>query len=126
MTKADVESYRKRLLALTDRLNTSLDLLRDEAMRGRGGESSGGLSDTPVHPADLGTDQSDQEVEVAILGNEEHILGEVRAALTRIEAGTFGRCEGCGRKIARERLNAIPYARRCVRCEQAVEKEEVS
>jgi RNA polymerase-binding transcription factor DksA len=57
-----------------------------------------------------------QEVELGLIANESNLLAEVRAALGRIEAGTFGRCEGCGKAITRTRLKAVPYARACVRC----------
>lgn len=41
---------------------------------------------------------------------------EVRAALARLDAGTYGRCERCGQDIAPERLEARPIARLCIRC----------
>lgn len=43
-------------------------------------------------------------------------VADIRAALDRIEAGTYGGCESCGRLIAIERLEAIPFARHCVSC----------
>jgi RNA polymerase-binding protein DksA len=43
-------------------------------------------------------------------------LEEVESALSRIDAGTYGQCETCGRPIAPERLEARPTARTCVRC----------
>jgi RNA polymerase-binding transcription factor DksA len=41
---------------------------------------------------------------------------EIDDALARIEQGTFGRCENCHQEISRERLEAMPYARSCIRC----------
>lgn len=41
---------------------------------------------------------------------------EVSAALGRIDAGTFGQCEECGKRIAKARLTAVPYTRRCADC----------
>jgi DnaK suppressor protein len=43
-------------------------------------------------------------------------LAETQAALTRIEHGSFGRCDGCGRAIGRQRLLALPAARLCIEC----------
>lgn len=43
-------------------------------------------------------------------------LREIEAALSRLEAGTYGTCESCGRTIASERLEARPAARTCIRC----------
>ena len=46
-------------------------------------------------------------------------LADVDAALTQIAAGTYGRCERCGRAIGRERLLARPTARTCIGCAAA-------
>lgn len=48
------------------------------------------------------------------------VIAEVRHALRRIDNGTFGACERCGNQIPLERLEVIPYARRCVSCPSAV------
>jgi DnaK suppressor protein len=49
-------------------------------------------------------------------GREEQHLIQIEAALTRIEAGTFGRCQTCGKPIAPERLEALPWALDCIEC----------
>ncbi|GIX47223.1 MAG: molecular chaperone DnaK [Candidatus Tectimicrobiota bacterium] len=46
---------------------------------------------------------------------------EIQAALARLEAGTYGRCEACGKEIPRARLEVLPTARRCVRCQETQE-----
>jgi DnaK suppressor protein len=46
-------------------------------------------------------------------------LRQIEAALGRMEAGTYGRCEGCGARLPLARLEALPYARWCVTCAQA-------
>src|SRR5436309_1384339 len=74
------------------------------------------LSNTPFHPADLGTDNYEQEVTLSLLENDEQVLEETAAALERIERGTFGVCENCNKEIGRERLQAVPYARYCINC----------
>jgi RNA polymerase-binding protein DksA len=116
VTQAELKHYRRRLLALKRRLGGDLTELEEEGLRGAGGEASGNLSDVPVHPADLGTDNYEEEVTLGLLENEAELLTEVNDALDRIEQGTFGRCEECGQEISRERLEALPYARYCIRC----------
>jgi RNA polymerase-binding transcription factor DksA len=116
MTQAEIKSYRVRLLALKRRLGGVLTDLEEEALRPVGGEAAGGLSDVPVHPADLGTENYEEEVSLGLLENEIQLLTEVNDALRRIEQGTFGRCEECHQPISRARLNALPYARYCLRC----------
>jgi DnaK suppressor protein len=115
MTEPELKYFRRRLLALKKRVGGDLSDLEEEALRGIGGEASGGLSDVPVHPADLGTDNFEEEVNLTLLENEEQILEEIEDALERIEHGTFGRCEECQQEIPRERLEAVPYARYCLR-----------
>jgi DnaK suppressor protein len=116
MTKAELNHFRRRLLYLKKRVGGDLTELEEEALRPAGGESSGGLSDVPVHPADMGTDNFDKELDLALVENEEQLLVEINDALDRIEKGTFGRCENCHRRIAKARLEALPYARYCIRC----------
>ncbi|UCB42108.1 MAG: TraR/DksA C4-type zinc finger protein [Dehalococcoidales bacterium] len=43
-------------------------------------------------------------------------LADVRAALAKFEEGTYGKCEDCGKPIALERLEAVPYAKLCLNC----------
>jgi DnaK suppressor protein len=121
MTEAEINDYRRRLLALKKRLGGDLSELEEEALRGVGGEAAGGLSDVPVHPADLGTDNYEEEMSLTLLENEEQLLAEVNDALERIEKGTFGRCEVCGQEIPRERLKAVPYTRYCLRHAQELQ-----
>jgi RNA polymerase-binding transcription factor DksA len=123
MATAEIQYYRQQLLALKKRLGCDLSELEEEALRAVGGEASGGLSDVPVHPADLGTENHEEEVSLGLLENEDQIMAEVNAALERIQEGTLGRCENCGQSIGRERLKALPYARYCVRCAWRLEGE---
>ena len=79
ITKAEVASYRHRLLALMRRLEGDRSLLKDEALRATGGEASGGLSDVPVHMADLGSDAFEEEVTLGLVENEEQLIEEIYA-----------------------------------------------
>jgi RNA polymerase-binding protein DksA len=121
MTRAELDHFRRRLLALKRRIGGSLSELEEEALRPVGGESAGNLSDVPVHPADLGTENFEEELDLALMENQEQLLVDINDALARIENGTYGRCENCHRKISRERLEAVPYARYCLRCAKRLE-----
>ena len=121
MTRAELDHFRRRLLALKKSVGGVLSKLEEEALRPVGGESAGGLSDVPLHPADMGTDNFDEELDLALLENEQQLLVDIDDALARIKAGTYGRCENCHREIPRERLEALPYARYCVECADKLE-----
>ena len=66
------------------------------------------------HMGDLATETHDREVEFGLEENADEVLGEIDAALKRIDDGTYGTCEVCGRPIGRERLEARPWATLCI------------
>lgn len=78
----------------------------------------GGVSN---HLADDASDTFEQEKYVALRRNLERILDQVDHALHKFELGTYGRCEDCDEEIPQERLEALPYARLCIKCQS---KEE--
>ena len=122
MTQAELNTYRQQLTDLRNRLRGDVSHLTNEALRQLGGEASGSLSNTPIHMADLGTDNFDQEFTLGLIQNEEQALDEITAALDRLQQGTFGRCEECHKDIPRARLQALPYARYCVECARKLEQ----
>ena len=74
----------------------------------------GDISTVPTHSADQ--DVEGLDAEVAIAQNEQFLLEQVEAALERIEAGAYGTCQGCGKKINKQRLDAIVYTPYCIDC----------
>ena len=69
------------------------------------------------HMADFGTDSYDQEFNLSLVEATELTLSEINEAITRIEEGGFGVCQGCSCAIPKARLEAIPYTRFCVQCQ---------
>jgi DnaK suppressor protein len=121
MDKKRQARFREQLLEMARRLRGDIAGLEDQARSATGGEAGGNLSNTPMHLADLGTEVYMQELNATLLENEQYIGDEVVAALGRIERGTFGTCERCGRPIAEERLELLPYTRYCTPCAEAVQ-----
>jgi RNA polymerase-binding transcription factor DksA len=74
--------------------------------------------------ADLGTENYDQEFTLGLIENEQGTLDLINEALVRMERGTFGQCAECGEPISKSRLQAIPYARHCIRCARKLEGSE--
>ena len=75
-----------------------------------------------AHPAEVGSD-SFEHVEVLGLAEQAtRAIKEIDRALDRMEQGTYGTCESCGRAISVERLEAIPSASRCAACQSKVEQ----
>jgi len=123
MSNKELEGYRQQLLELATRLQDDIEGLTAETRRTTGGEAAGGLSNAPLHLADLGTDSFEQEVAADLLDNQQHVLTAINAALDRINAGTYGRCEQCGKPIPAGRLKTVPYVTRCVECAREAEAE---
>lgn len=119
MTRKEMAGFRQRLTAMLHRVDYERNLLKQEALQPTGGEASGGLSNVPTHPSDLGSRSFEEEVTLGLLQNEEQIIDDINQALQRIETGTFGKCETCGKPIPMQRLQAVPYARRCVPCAES-------
>lgn len=116
MTSDEIKRYQQRLLRMAGQTGGAVASLEDDARASIGGSSSGNLSSTPMHLADLGSEAYTQELNATLLENEEHILHEIREALDRIDRGTFGLCENCQKQIIKGRLDAMPYARYCTPC----------
>jgi len=122
MTKAELQAYRAQLESMQARHNGDISHLADEALRRTGSGATGNLSNMPIHMADLGTDNFEQEFTLGLIQNEEQALDEIGAALDRMDQRTFGRCEECQKEIPRARLQAIPYTRYCVECARKLEQ----
>ncbi len=98
--------------------------MTDEALGRDLAGGTGNLSNVPLHMADLGTDNYDQEFTLGLIENEQGTLELVNEALDRMERGTFGQCVECNEAITKPRLQAIPYARHCIRCARKLEGGE--
>jgi RNA polymerase-binding transcription factor DksA len=123
MTKSERDSYRRRLLALQDRLSSNVSHLADEALSASGPEGESNLSHVPIHMADLGSDSYEYDNTLNLLSAERQILEQITLALRRMDEGQYGHCEACQGPIPRERLRELPYARFCVTCARKVEPE---
>jgi DnaK suppressor protein len=64
----------------------------------------------------------DRGIELSLEGNAEHLLGAIESALARVEAGSYGMCDRCGHAIANERLEALPWATKCIECKRLEER----
>jgi DnaK suppressor protein len=116
MKKADMKVYRDRLLDLRARLRGDVTSMTHAALHKGGAD---GNSSMPIHMAELGSDNFEQEFTLSLLANEEDRLGMIETALQRIEEGGYGHCEQCEGVIPKTRLNAIPYTPVCIKCAES-------
>jgi len=106
----DVERFRSRLQAERGRVLGAIDNLRHESSLEEEVDES--LLDN--HLAETASVTIDREIHYSLEENEARLLAAIDAALVRIDDGTFGRCERCGKEIEEERLEAIPWATLCI------------
>ena len=76
------------------------------------GELAGRGSDN--HLGDMATVTFDRELDEGLEEGAQQTLAQIDRALARLEAGTYGSCERCGKPIAEERLRARPWATLCI------------
>jgi RNA polymerase-binding transcription factor DksA len=121
MKKAESKVYKERLIELRARLRGDVHAMADAALKKTRSEASGDLSYMPIHMADMGTDNFDQEFTLNLMQTEEDTLGQIEGALERIEEGVYGTCVECEGRIPKTRLNALPYTPYCVKCASKIE-----
>lgn len=115
-----LESIKKRLEDERDRLRQEISHL--ERVGPTYGQPEVGDA-YGNHIADVATDTFEQEKTVALESHLRGTLNAVEDALRRLERGTYGLCEVCGRQISDARLEALPYATLCIECKTRQEKE---
>lgn len=83
-------------------------------------------SEGPQDFEETAVDFLETQQEQSIMVNEQALLSEVQDALKRIELGTYGTCVVCGQPIPEKRLEALPWAARCVKDEEQLEQRNLS
>jgi len=109
----DTDLARRRLAAERERLEE----VRQAAGRLSAGAAEAAereLASADQHPAELATETIERELDQTVVAHAETELLEIESALARLDTGTYGLCEDCGKPINEERLEALPFARYCV------------
>ena len=104
----ELEHFRELLLDKRRELVGDMSHMEREALRSASGTN---LSNLPMHMADMGTDNYEQEFTLGLVEKERVLLREINQALAKIQDGSYGMCEGTGKPINKIRLEAQPWAR---------------
>ena len=121
-TASDVKHFKQMLLEKRMEILRNVTEIEDEALKKSRLDASGDLSSMPIHMADLGTDNYEQEFALGLMDGERKLLREIDFALERINNGTYGICTETGQPIAKARLEAQPWARYCIEYARKLEK----
>jgi DnaK suppressor protein len=113
---------KKKLEEFQELLQEQLDQLIHDA-----GKTVSEMTDEKTNfpdPTDRASLESDRNFELRIRDRERRLIGKIREALDRIEAGDFGECEDCGDQIGDARLKARPVTTLCIECKTEQERQE--
>jgi len=122
LTAANIEHFKNVLLEKRSEILRNVNEFEDEALKKSRLDATGDLSSMPIHMADIGTDNYDQEFALGLMDSERKLLREIDDALERIEQGTYGICEGTGKKIPKARLEAKSWSRYCIEYARKLEQ----
>ncbi len=117
-----LKKQHQRLLALRDSMLDSMNGVAKDALRERAEGSEANAFG--MHQADAGSDAYDRDFALSLLSQEQDALYEIDEAIKRLESGTYGICEMSNKRIPRERLEAIPFARYTVECQSQIERQQ--
>ncbi len=113
-TRARLQSERARLEGETEGLRagvSSATFQEDE-----------GTESVSLHPADDASELFEREKNLTVLNTLQTSIDDIDRALAKLDAGTYGQCDNCGRPIGEKRLEAMPSAAYCIDCQSALER----
>ncbi|MFI5055712.1 MAG: TraR/DksA family transcriptional regulator [Actinomycetota bacterium] len=118
LTKKEIDEFEARLQVERTELAEQLATIEDQTFATTQSDLSGdvGVDD---ESADAGTATFEREKELSIEQNVRDLLQKIDRALKRIDAGTYGICERCGKPIEKARIKALPYVDLCIKDAQA-------
>ena len=111
LDKKSLEGLKEALIKMRDRLSGQISAIADDSLKYIDDASS-----------EDRTDDFDREFALNLVSSEHDNVFEIDNALRRIEEGAYGLCDGCGCAIEKPRLQALPFARMCVKCQSEQEK----
>ncbi len=117
-SRKELEHYLKLLLEKRVDIVGDMDSMSTEALR----LNDSNLSTMPLHMADIGSDNFEQELTLGLVESERRLLGEIDEALERIVDRTYGMCQATGKPIPQERLEIKPWAKYTVEAAREIER----
>ena len=108
----DRDVFKKMLLRLRERLSGQISSLKSASLT---------RADS-VYSEEDGTDAFDRQFALTLASSENESVLEIDEALRRLEEKSYGVCESCGDNIKKPRLQALPFVRKCIRCQSEEEK----
>ncbi|HVF55699.1 MAG TPA: TraR/DksA family transcriptional regulator [Pyrinomonadaceae bacterium] len=114
MDKRRVKVYRDRLL---ERRESLFSQVTEAEMSSRERDA-----EATQDPADMAANAYTKELLISMSANDRGLLALIDEALQRVEASEYGACINCGEPVHEKRLDAVPWARYCVKCQELQER----
>ena len=118
LTVKELEELRERLVTERRELQTQLETLEENTFAASQSDITGEVA-FDDETADAGTATFERERDLSIGNNVRDLLAKIDRALGRMDAGTYGLCDRCGRPIEKARIKALPYVDLCIKDAQA-------
>jgi DnaK suppressor protein len=121
LTKKEIQELKEKLLAERKDLQAQLDELEQSSFGSDQSEISGEMGFDEEY-ADAGTATFERERDLSLVNNLRDLMERIDKALAKMDEGTYGLCDRCGKPIEKLRLKALPYANLCIKDKQAEER----
>jgi RNA polymerase-binding protein DksA len=121
-TKTELKGFRQELEKEREQLRRQFSEIEESSLGTSQSELSGEIASFDEEYADAGTDTFERERDLSLFNNIRDLIEKIDRALERIDAGSYGLCERCGRPIEKARIRALPYATLCIKDKQAQER----
>jgi DnaK suppressor protein len=118
----DLAFFRAHLQKQLELIQGNLNALASDNLKRSPIEATGDISAHSTHMADQGTDNFDRELALNLASSRQDSIYDIEDAIRRIDDGSYGACEACGKGIERARLKALPFAKKCMACQNAAER----
>ncbi|MGH2573447.1 MAG: TraR/DksA family transcriptional regulator [Actinomycetota bacterium] len=121
LTKKEISDLKQRLLDERKDLQAQFDELEESTFGSNQSDLTGEMGFDEEY-ADAGTATFERERDLSLVNNLRDLIDRIDKALAKIEEGTYGLCDRCGKPIEKLRLKALPYANLCIKDKQAEER----
>ena len=120
MNNEELQNFKDRLNKEKKRINDLIEQLNENGMTKFNAETASELSFYDNHPADTASETFEVEKGIALEANEMALLDKIEDALRAIDDGSYGKCKTCGKDIDKGRLEFLPYAVNCIKCQDSI------
>jgi len=124
LLKREMKSYKEKLLKLREEIFDEIKQISENVLMKSQAEASGDISSHTFHIADAASDTFERDFSIGLASNEMEIVRQIDLALRKIEDAIYGICDVCSKPIPKRRLDALPYVRNCMKCQEKIEKQQ--